>query len=44
VRLEPSDRSKLKPGEHVFAIVARQPDGTRVAQRVIFGEAVAPPM
>jgi hypothetical protein len=44
VRLEPSDRSKLKAGEHVFAVAARQPDGTVVAKRVIFGEAVVPPM
>ena len=44
VRLEPSDRSKLKAGEHVFAVVTRKPDGTLVAQRMIFGEGVVPPM
>jgi hypothetical protein len=44
VRLEPSDRSKLKAGAHIFATVTRQPDGALVAQRMIVGEGVVPPM
>jgi hypothetical protein len=44
VKLEPSDRSALRAGDHLFAIAARRPDGTLVAQRVTVGEAVAPPM
>ena len=44
VKLEPSDRSSLKTGAHLFAIAARQPDGTLIAQRVTVGEDVVPPM
>ena len=44
VKLEPSERSKLKAGEHVFVVAARQPDGSLVAQRMIVGEKVVPPM
>jgi len=44
VKLEKSDRSSLKAGAHLFAIAARQPDGSLVAQRVTVGEEVAPPM
>jgi len=44
VKLEPSDRSGLKAGAHLFAIAARRPDGTLIAQRITVGEAVAPPM
>jgi len=44
VKLEPSDRSSLKTGAHLFAIAARRPDGTLVAQRITVGEDVAPPM
>ena len=44
VRLEPSDRSKLKAGAPIFATVTRQPDGTLIAQRMIVGDGVVPPM
>ena len=44
VKLEKSDRSSLKAGAHLFAIAARQPDGSLVAQRITVGEDVAPPM
>jgi len=30
VKLEPADRSQLKPGVHLFAIASRQPDGRSV--------------
>jgi hypothetical protein len=44
VRLEPSDRSKLKAGAPIFVTVTRQPDGSLIAQRMIVGEGVVPPM
>ena len=44
VRLAPSDRSKLKAGAPIFATATRQPDGTLIAQRMIVGEGVVPPM
>ena len=44
VKLEPSDRSSLKAGAHLFAIAARRPDGTLVAQRITVGQDVVPPM
>lgn len=44
VKLEPSERSKLKSGEHVFAVATRKPDGSLIAQRMIVGEGVVPPM
>jgi hypothetical protein len=44
VKLEPADRSKLKSGAPIFATVTRQPDGTLIAQRMIVGEGVVPPM
>jgi hypothetical protein len=44
VKLEPADRSSLRAGAHLFAIAARQPDGTLIAQRVSVGEDVVPPM
>jgi hypothetical protein len=45
VKLEPADRSQLKPGVHLFAIASRQPDGTFRAERVTIGkDGVVPPM
>ncbi len=45
VKLQPAAREQVKPGEHVFAIAARQPDGTLVAKRVMIGKGdVVPPM
>lgn len=45
VKLAPGTRALLTPGAHVFAIAARRPDGTLVAERVTVGEgAVVPPM
>ena len=45
VKIEPADRSQLKPGAHIFAIVTRQPDGTLVAERMTVGkDGVVPPM
>ena len=45
VKLEPGDRSQLKPSVHVFAIATRQPDGTLQAQRLTIGKgSVVPPM
>ncbi len=44
VMKEPSDRSRLVPGAHLFAIVSRQPDGTLLAERVDVGkDGVVPP-
>ena len=45
VKLEPGDRSRLKPGAHVFAAYTRQPDGALLVLRVVVGEkGVRPPM
>jgi hypothetical protein len=45
VKIEPSDRSKLVPGEHLFAVVSREPDGTLRADRITVGEnGLKPPM
>jgi hypothetical protein len=45
VKLEPGDRSQLKPGVHLFAIASRQGDGTLRAERVTIGkDGVVPPM
>jgi hypothetical protein len=45
VKLEPGDRSELKPGAHLFAIASRGADGTLRAQRVTVGKnGVVPPM
>ena len=44
VKLEPGDRSQLKPGVHLFAIASRQPDGTFRAERLTIGKDVVPPM
>jgi len=45
VKLEPADRSQLKPGVHLFALASRQPDGTLRAERVTIGkDGVVPPM
>jgi hypothetical protein len=45
VKLEPSDRSQLKPGVHLFAIASRQADGTLRAERLTIGkDGVVPPM
>jgi hypothetical protein len=45
VKLEPGDRSQLKPGVHVFAIASRQGDGTFRAERLTIGkDGVVPPM
>jgi hypothetical protein len=45
VALEPADRSALKPGQHVFAAGARQPDGAVAVDRMVAGkDGVVPPM
>ena len=45
VKLEPADRSQLKPGVHLFAIASRQADGTFRAERLTIGkDGVVPPM
>ena len=45
VKLEPADRSQLKPGVHLFAIASRQADGTLRAERLTIGkDGVVPPM
>ncbi len=45
VTLEPSDRSLLKPGNHVFITAMRQPDGSLAASRVAVGkDGLVPPM
>jgi hypothetical protein len=45
VKLEPSDRSSLVPGAHVFAIVSQGPDGALTAERLTVGKnGVVPPM
>jgi hypothetical protein len=44
VKMEPGDRAQLAPGAHVFAIAAREPDGTLVAKRIAVGKEIAPPM
>jgi hypothetical protein len=45
VKLEPGDKSELKPGAHLFAIASKGADGTLRAQRVTVGKnGVVPPM
>ncbi len=45
VKLEPGDRSQLRPGARLFAIASRQPDGTLRAERITIGKGgVVPPM
>jgi hypothetical protein len=45
VKLEPSDRSRVAPGAHLFAVASREPDGTLRAERVIIGKnGLVPPM
>jgi hypothetical protein len=45
VKLEPADRSQLRPGVHLFAIASRQTDGTLQAERITIGkDGVVPPM
>ncbi len=45
VALEPSDRSAIEPGEHVFAAGAKQPDGSVAVDRMVVGKGgVVPPM
>jgi hypothetical protein len=45
VKLEPGDKSDLKPGAHVFVIASRQSDGTLRADRMTVGKnGVVPPM
>jgi outer membrane lipoprotein SlyB len=45
VKLEPSDRSQLKPGVHLFAIASRQAEGSLRAERLTIGkDGVVPPM
>jgi hypothetical protein len=45
VKLEPGDRSQLKPGVHLFALASRQPDGMFRAERLTIGkDGVVPPM
>jgi hypothetical protein len=45
VKIEPSDRSKIVPGAHLFAVASRQPDGTLRADRIYIGkDGLTPPM
>jgi hypothetical protein len=44
VKMQPSDKSQLQPGAHLFAIATKGPDGTLVAQRLTVGKDVVPPM
>jgi hypothetical protein len=45
VKLEPGDKSELKPGVHLFAIASKQPDGTLRAERLTVGKnGLVPPM
>ena len=45
VKLEPGDRSQLKPGVHLFAIAAKQSDGSLRALRLTIGkDGLVPPM
>lgn len=45
VRLEPSSREALAPGQHVFAAGARQADGSVAVDRMVAGkDGVVPPM
>jgi hypothetical protein len=44
VKLEPGDRSLVVPGAHVFVVAAKQADGTLLAQRLVVGKGMAPPM
>ncbi len=44
VQLEPADRSKLVPGARIFAAVKPGGDGAPVADRIVVGKDVAPPM
>jgi len=45
VKLEPGDKSELKPGAHLFAIASKDADGTLRAQRVTVGKnGLVPPM
>ena len=45
VKLEPGDKSELKPGVHLFAIASKQPDGSLRAERLTVGKnGLVPPM
>jgi hypothetical protein len=45
VKLSPADVSLLTPGAHIFAVVARLPNGTLAAQRITVGkDGSVPPM
>lgn len=45
VKIEPGDRSQLKPGVHLFAVATKQPDGSLRAQRLTIGkDGLVPPM
>src|SRR4051812_11743856 len=44
VKLEPGDKSRLKPGVHVFVIASRQADGLRADRLVVGKDGVVPPM
>jgi hypothetical protein len=44
VQLEAADRSRITPGAHVFAAVIAQGGGAPVADRIVVGKDVVPPM
>jgi hypothetical protein len=45
VKLEPGDRSQLKPGVHLFAVASKQSDGSLRAARLTIGkDGLVPPM
>ncbi|HEX3696335.1 MAG TPA: hypothetical protein VH374_13215 [Polyangia bacterium] len=45
VKLEPGDKSELKPGVHLFAIASKQSDGSLRAERLTIGkDGLVPPM
>jgi hypothetical protein len=45
VAFQPTEKSSLKPGAHIFAVTQKQPDGTLTAARVNVGvDGQVPPM
>jgi hypothetical protein len=45
VKLEPGDRSQLKPGVYLFAVASKQSDGSLRAERLTVGkDGLVPPM
>lgn len=44
VQLDPADRSRLTPGARIFAAVKPSDGGASVADRIVVGKDIAPPM